>query len=118
MMDAYDFVAETIFDAEKKRLGEGTIEVYDTWIVRVKTDTNGIDNVLLTRDEENPDGLFEYDWYEGGDVKILGYVRLDDVFVPTCPDADVVEVVRCKDCRYWENRFGVMVCNLTDGRSR
>lgn len=31
------------------------------------------------------------------------------------PTADVVEVVRCEDCRYWENRFDVMVCNLTDG---
>lgn len=29
--------------------------------------------------------------------------------------ADVVEVVRCEDCRYWENRFDVMMCNLTDG---
>lgn len=29
--------------------------------------------------------------------------------------ADVVEVVRCEDCRYWDNRFDFMVCNLTDG---
>lgn len=25
------------------------------------------------------------------------------------------KVVRCEDCRYWDNRFDVMVCNLTDG---
>lgn len=31
------------------------------------------------------------------------------------PTADAVEVVRCEDCRYWDNRFDVMVCNLTDG---
>ena len=31
------------------------------------------------------------------------------------PTADVVKVVRCEDCRYWDNRFDVMVCNLTDG---
>ena len=31
------------------------------------------------------------------------------------PTADVVEVVRCDECKYWDNRFDVMVCNLTDG---
>lgn len=25
------------------------------------------------------------------------------------------ELVHCEDCRYWDNRFDVMVCNLTDG---
>lgn len=30
-------------------------------------------------------------------------------------ETNMVEVVRCEDCRYWENRFDVMVCNLTDG---
>lgn len=25
------------------------------------------------------------------------------------------KVVRCEECRYWDNRFDVMVCNLTDG---
>ena len=28
---------------------------------------------------------------------------------------NMAEVVRCEECRYWENRFDVMVCNLTDG---
>ena len=38
-----------------------------------------------------------------------------DQMIDNAPTADVVEVVRCEDCRYWENRFDVMVCNLTDG---
>ena len=29
--------------------------------------------------------------------------------------ADVVEVVRCKDCRYWDNYNDVMVCMLSGG---
>ena len=28
--------------------------------------------------------------------------------------ADVVEVVRCEDCRYWQNYHDVMVCGLTN----
>ena len=30
------------------------------------------------------------------------------------PSADVVEVVRCMDCRYWQNHNDVMVCGLTN----
>lgn len=37
------------------------------------------------------------------------------IMIDESKTADVVEVVRCEDCRYWKNRFDVMVCNLTDG---
>ena len=41
--------------------------------------------------------------------------KLFENILDQLPTADVVEVVRCKECRYWDNRFDVMVCNLTDG---
>ena len=46
----------------------------------------------------------------------MHYSKRDVIdMIDSRPTADVVEVVRCEECRYWENRFDVMVCNLTDG---
>ena len=54
------------------------------------------------------------DFYLIGElVDSHGNVHYEDL--KNLPAADVVEVVRCEDCRYWDNRFDVMVCNLTDG---
>ena len=39
--------------------------------------------------------------------------RLDEM-IDDIPAADVVEVVRCVDCRYWQNYNDVMVCGLTN----
>lgn len=51
---------------------------------------------------------------QGWHITNIDYKRMDRVLFEM-PTADVVEVVRCEDCRYWDNRFDVMVCNLTDG---
>lgn len=32
--------------------------------------------------------------------------------LPTIPAADVVEVVRCKDCRYWGGKYADDECSL------
>ena len=45
----------------------------------------------------------------------LGWNNAIEAIMENEPTADVVEVVRCEECRYWDNRFDVMVCNLTDG---
>ena len=50
----------------------------------------------------------------GWNITRADYKLIDRVLFEF-PTADVVEVVWCEDCRYWENRFDVMVCNLTDG---
>lgn len=67
----------------------------------IKTDALMEDIWSLYRDEDHID-------YNVAIVDALNVI--DDQ-----PTADVVEVVRCEDCKYWDNRFDVMVCNLTDG---
>lgn len=63
-----------------------------------------IDTDALEEIKEIADDAFEWGVYV---VKMSAIREL--------PTADVVEVVRCEDCKYWDNRFDVMVCNLTDG---
>lgn len=68
----YDSVIEAIV----KKTGSFT----DTYIVRLKTSTLGEETVLMM-----PNGMwydFDTDWYEGGEIELLGFIRLQDVVVP------------------------------------
>ena len=63
--------------------------------------------VLITKIKEN--AMTKFDWSETIDIDDLKQVIQD---VPT---ADVVEVVRCKDCEYWQDKNskstqGVCLC--------
>lgn len=76
--DPYTAVCETI--REMTRDTDGYEDMTDR-IVRVKTSVLGEDNVYLNVDS---DGYYwSTDWYEGGDVELLGFIDLDDVAVPT-----------------------------------
>lgn len=46
----------------------------------------------------------EGDWIASTEINLL----------KNLPSVDVVEVVRCENCRYWQNYNDVMVCGLTN----
>ena len=46
--------------------------------------------------------------------EMRSYIHKVADIIKSIPTADVVEVVRCKDCRYWQNYNDVMVCGLTN----
>lgn len=76
--DAYDAVVEEIY----KR-----IDCLQNLVVRVKTTNFGEQTVLLY---ENSDYhyVFDTDWYEGGDVELLGFLPIPEVEVPNNVDDD------------------------------
>lgn len=56
---------------------------------------------LIDADKLTPSGYFIVD---GNDPK----KSIDELIgrIQTAPTVDAVEVVRCKDCRYWEKEYG------------
>ena len=75
--NAYDAVCDVI--REMTRNADG-YEVMTERIVRIRTTVLGESNELLLCDEF--DYYWETDWYEGGEVELLGFIDLDDVDVP------------------------------------
>ena len=49
-------------------------------IVRIKTTVLGVSNELLL--VEDDDYIWKTDWYEGGQVELLGFIDVDNVDVP------------------------------------
>lgn len=76
--DPYEAVINKIRELTKDKDG---IQHIGTYIVKIYTTVLGVSNELLLWDEES-DYYFENDWYEGGDVKLLGFIALEDVKVP------------------------------------
>ena len=52
----------------------------EDYIVRLNGEYTGVQNVVMAGDGEGG-YCFDTDWYEGGDVELLGYIKLDDVKV-------------------------------------
>lgn len=50
-------------------------------IVRIKTTFRGESNQLLLTDDDYY-YIWENDWYDGGEVELLGYVDINEVDVP------------------------------------
>ena len=75
----YDAVADTIRNFYGFTTGE-------TLVVRLKTGNLGVDTVLLMPTEF---GTYEWDtdWYEGGDVDLIGYIPLNKISIP-----EIVEI--------------------------
>lgn len=71
---AYDAVADEVL-----RQSGG---MYTTYIIDLWTSNLGGERVLLMPTGDGQDFEFDTDWYEGGDVELLGWAFLDDVFVP------------------------------------
>lgn len=74
----YDAVTDKIFE----------IAGYMTnYIVRVRTTNLGDATVLLYEDSDY-DMVYDTDWYEGGDVELLGFIPVEDVVVPNNVDKE------------------------------
>ena len=69
-----------VIDVIRELTKEDGLEVMADRIVRVKTTVLGESNELLLIDE-NMDYYWENDWYEGGEVELLGFVNVDEVEV-------------------------------------
>ena len=69
---------------EIRRLAPRTKEGYEylsSKIVRIRTSVLGESNEYLDVTSSG-DYIFENDWYEGGDVELLGFIDVDDIDVP------------------------------------
>lgn len=76
----YDAVIEEIY----KRT-----DYLQNLVVRVKTTNLGEQTVLLYKDSDYYHHyMFDTDWYEGGDVELLGFLPIPDVEVPNNVDDD------------------------------
>lgn len=78
--DPYDAVLDVVREMTK----EAGFECMFDRIVRIKTTVLGVSNELLL--VENNDYVWQTDWYEGGEVELLGVIDVDDVEVPPLPD--------------------------------
>ena len=76
--NAYDAVTDKIFEIA----GDMT-----NYIVHVRTTNLGDATVLLYQDS-NYDMVYDTDWYEGGDVELLGFIPVEDVVVPNNVDKE------------------------------
>lgn len=74
--DPYTAVVDVIRELTK----ENGYERMAYRIVRIKTTVLGESNELLL--VEDFDYVWENDWYEGGEVELLGWIDIDDVAVP------------------------------------
>ena len=78
--DPYTAVIDIIREMTRKN----GYECMSDRIVRIKTTTLGERNELLLIDGD--DYCWEYDWYEGGQVELLGFIDVDKVKVPRFTD--------------------------------
>lgn len=75
-----------VIDVIRELTKENGYECMFERIVRIKTTTLGESNELLLVD--NGDYVWETDWYEGGEVELIGFIDVDDVHVPNLSCAD------------------------------
>ena len=75
---------KAVIDVIREMTKENGCECMFDRIVRIKTTTLGESNELLLID--NGDYYWENDWYEGGQVELLGFIDIDDVRVPRFSD--------------------------------
>ena len=73
-----------VIDAIRELTKINGYESMNERIVRIKTSILGESNELLLID--NYDYIWENDWYEGGDVELLGFIDVDDVKMPLLKD--------------------------------
>lgn len=82
MLITWDNKKSNAYDAVAQYIGE-RFGWHRDYIARIKTSNLGTSNEYLSPfawDEE--DFEFENDWYEGGEVELLGVIAVEDVVVP------------------------------------
>ena len=72
---------KAVIDVIRELTKENGYECMFDRIVRIRTTILGESNELLLVDHD--DYVFENDWYEGGEVELLGFIDVDDVEVPS-----------------------------------
>ena len=75
----YDAVVNKI---RKLTTDKDGCEHIGTYIVRIYTTVLGVSNELLLWNCETNDYYWDNDWFEGGEVKLLGFIEMQDVKVP------------------------------------
>lgn len=71
---------EAVIDVIRELTREDRCEVMADRIVRIKTTILGESNEILC---VNDDGYyFLNDWYEGGEVELLGFVDVENIVIP------------------------------------
>ena len=71
-----------VIDLIREMTKENGYECVFDRIVKIKTTVLGVSNELLLVDGEKMDYYWQNDWYEGGEVELLGFINVDDVEVP------------------------------------
>jgi len=71
---------EAVIDVIRELTMENGCECMFERVVRIKTTILGESNELLLLDDL--DYYWENDWYEGGEVELLGFIDVDDIDVP------------------------------------
>ena len=79
-IDKGDNPYKAVVDVIRELTKEKGYECMFDRIVRIRTTILGESNELLLVD--NDDYVFVTDWYEGGEVELLGFINVDDVEVP------------------------------------
>ena len=76
---------KTVIDEIRRLSTTDGVEIVSDKIVRIKTGDT-ITNEYLGFDGGEGEYFFIDDWYEGGDVELLGFVNIEDIDVPalTC----------------------------------
>lgn len=79
---------EAVIDAVREIARTVNGGIFADKIVRIRTTVLGESNELMLADIDTGGYLWENDWYEGGDVELLGFIDLDDLIVPPLPAED------------------------------
>lgn len=82
--DPYTAVAEIVF--EKMGNSQEKFPFLDNCIVRIRTTNLGTSNEFLMLGQGGSDWEWLNDWYEGGEVEILGCVRLSELDIKNDPN--------------------------------
>ena len=87
IIDKKDDPYKAVIDVIREMTKENGYECMFERIVRIKTTVLGESNELLLID--NGDYYWANDWYEGGQVELLGFIDIDDVRVPRFSDLHI-----------------------------
>ena len=94
MLITWDNETSNAYDAVAQYIGEH-FGWHRDYIARIKTSNLGTSNEYLAPvDCYGEDFEFENDWYEGGEVELLGVIAVEDVYVPPLKE----EGKQCQQC--------------------
>lgn len=80
IIDKKDDPYKAVIDVIREMTKEDGYECMAERVVRIKTTVLGESNELLLIDDN--EYYWETDWYEGGQVELLGFIDIDNVKVP------------------------------------